>query len=65
MKKLSEKGRKMLRKFYLAFGAAAISVLFVACYGMPMDHFCAGDCDDPFCPYKSEAPEGDTDNSDL
>ncbi|MDR2970902.1 MAG: hypothetical protein LBU83_03095 [Bacteroidales bacterium] len=37
MKKLSEQTRKLLRKIYLALGASAISMVFVACYGMPMD----------------------------
>ena len=37
MKKLSGLTRKMLRKLYLVFGATTISLLFVACYGMPLD----------------------------
>ena len=37
MRKLSELPRKILRKMYLALGATAISLLFVACYGMPLD----------------------------
>ena len=36
MKKLTEKGRKLLRRIFLAFGVAAISITFAACYGMPM-----------------------------
>jgi hypothetical protein len=47
MKKLSEKTRKLLRKLYLVLGAAAISMVFVACYGMPMD--CLEDCEHPCC----------------
>ena len=37
MKSLSKLTRKVLRKMYLALGATAISLLFVACYGMPPD----------------------------
>ena len=47
MKKLSEKSRKILRKIYMIFGATAITMLFAACYGMPMD--CMDDCDYPCC----------------
>ena len=39
MKKLSEKSRKILRKIYLVLGVAAISLVFQACYGMPMDYY--------------------------
>jgi hypothetical protein len=37
MVKLSEKSRRVLRRIYQGFGAAAVSILFQACYGMPMD----------------------------
>jgi len=37
MVKLSEKSRKVLRRIYQGLGAATISLLFHACYGMPMD----------------------------
>ena len=59
MKKLSEKGRKLLRKIYLTLGAAVVSMLFVACYGMPMD--CWEDCDYPCCTWRKEASDGNPD----
>ncbi|MDR0456671.1 MAG: carboxypeptidase-like regulatory domain-containing protein [Treponema sp.] len=37
MKKLSEKSRRILRAVYCGLGAATVSLLFQACYGMPMD----------------------------
>jgi len=37
MVKLSERSRKVLRRIYQGLGAATISLLFHACYGMPMD----------------------------
>ncbi|MCL2044036.1 MAG: hypothetical protein FWG89_07855 [Treponema sp.] len=37
MKKLSEKGRKLLRNVLLTLGAGAVSLIFAACYGMPVD----------------------------
>ena len=37
MKKLSDKGRRILRMIYQGFGATAVSLLFQACYGTPMD----------------------------
>jgi len=37
MIKLSEKSRRVLRGIYQGLGAATISLLFQACYGMPMD----------------------------
>jgi len=37
MVKLSERSRKVLRRIYQGLGAATISLLFQACYGMPMD----------------------------
>ena len=39
MKKLSEKGRRVLRRIYSGLGAAAVSFLLPACpeYGMPPD----------------------------
>jgi putative lipoprotein (rSAM/lipoprotein system) len=37
MIKLSEKSRKVLRRIYQGLGAATISLLFQACYGMPID----------------------------
>ncbi|MCL2602047.1 MAG: hypothetical protein FWD91_04450 [Treponema sp.] len=36
MKKLTEKWRRLLRRIFIAFGVAAISITFAACYGMPM-----------------------------
>jgi len=38
MVKLSEKSRRVLRKIYQGLGAATITLLFQACYGMPMDN---------------------------
>jgi putative lipoprotein (rSAM/lipoprotein system) len=38
MKKLSEKSRKILRMIYQGLGAATVSLLFQACYGMPLDY---------------------------
>ena len=35
MVKLSEKSRKILRKIFMGLGAASVSLLFQACYGMP------------------------------
>ena len=35
MKKLSEKGRKVLRMVYRCLGVTAVSFIFQACYGMP------------------------------
>jgi len=49
MKKISEKSRKILRKIYMVLGAAAISVLFAACYGMPIDDYEDEDCAYPCC----------------
>jgi len=37
MVKLSEKSRKVLRRIYQGLGAATVTLLFQACYGMPMD----------------------------
>jgi len=37
MKKFSEKSRKFLRNIYRILGVTAISLVFQACYGMPMD----------------------------
>ena len=37
MKKLSEKGRKVLRMIYRGLGVTAVSLIFSACYGMPPD----------------------------
>jgi len=37
MVKLSERSRKVLRRIYQGLGAATISLLFHACYGMPID----------------------------
>jgi len=62
MRTISEKSRKVLRKIYLFFGAAVISMLFAACYGMPMD--CWEDCKDPCCkPPNKEIPNGNPENS--
>ena len=35
MKKLSEKGRKVLRRVFMGLGVAAVSMTFAACYGVP------------------------------
>jgi hypothetical protein len=35
--KILEKSRKLLRNIYMVLGAGAISLLFQACYGGPMD----------------------------
>jgi len=37
MQRFSEKCRKGLRKFFLILGVAAVSLVFQACYGMPME----------------------------
>jgi len=37
MIKLSEKSRRVLRRIYQGLGAATVSLLFQACYGMPQD----------------------------
>jgi len=37
MKKISDKGRRILRMIYQGLGAAAVSLVFQACYGTPMD----------------------------
>jgi hypothetical protein len=37
MKKLSVKGRRVLRMVYQGLGAATVSLLFQACYGVPPD----------------------------
>jgi len=37
MIKLSDKSRRVLRRIYQGLGAATISILFQACYGMPLD----------------------------
>jgi hypothetical protein len=60
VKKLSEKSRKVLRKIYLAFGATAISMLFAACYGMPMD--CWESCDHPWCNVEETSLEDENSN---
>ncbi|MCL2181203.1 MAG: hypothetical protein FWB83_08745 [Treponema sp.] len=39
MKKVLEKGRKTLRRLFLILGAASVSLIFQACYGMPMDTY--------------------------
>jgi len=44
MKRMEEKSRRWLRKIYQILGVTAISLLFQACYGMPMDGFCEGKC---------------------
>ena len=35
MRKISKKGRKLLRAIYLTLGAGVVSVVFQACYGSP------------------------------
>ena len=37
MKKIFEKSRKLLRNVLLTLGVGAVSLIFVACYGMPVD----------------------------
>lgn len=37
--KITDKGRRLLRKIYTCVGAAAVSVLFQACYGPFMDDY--------------------------
>ena len=37
MKKISDKGRRILRMIYRGLGAAAVSLVFQACYGTPPD----------------------------
>ena len=32
----SQKARRVFRKFYLIAGVSAVSLMFQACYGMPM-----------------------------
>ncbi|MDR0486902.1 MAG: radical SAM-associated putative lipoprotein [Treponema sp.] len=39
MKRLSDKNRRILRMVYQGLGAAAVSLLFQACYGMPLDDY--------------------------
>ena len=50
MKKITNMGRKVLRKIFLALGATTISMLFAACYGTPMDDYCMTD-KDCYCYY--------------
>ena len=38
MKRVSEKGRKLLRNVLLTLGAGAVSLIFAACYGTPPDY---------------------------
>jgi putative lipoprotein (rSAM/lipoprotein system) len=38
MIKLSDKGRRVLRRIYQGLGAATVSLLFQACYGTPIDN---------------------------
>ena len=37
IKKLSEKSRRALRAIYRVFGVTAVSFIFQACYGIPLD----------------------------
>ena len=37
--KLSQKFRRVLRTVYLSIGAGAVSLLFIACYGMPVGYY--------------------------
>ena len=57
MKKLSQKARKLLRAFYLAIGAGVISLIFIACYGMPPD-MCHPECSCTWC--ETEKADKDT-----
>ena len=50
MKTVAEKSRKLLRKVFMVLGVAAISLVFQACYGMPMDW----DWDDGYVPPQTE-----------
>jgi putative lipoprotein (rSAM/lipoprotein system) len=38
MRKISEKARRILRMIYMGLGAATVSLLFQACYGMPLNY---------------------------
>jgi len=69
MKKISDIGRRALRKILLILGAATISVLFAACYGMPMNECtgeeecnCLQNCDCYNCPHDRNRPD-DTGNN--
>ena len=35
MNKVTQNARKLMRKVYLTICAGAVSIIFVACYGMP------------------------------
>ena len=67
MNKFSEKSRKVLRKFFLFFGVAAVSLVFQACYGMPMDDYyclnedctCKDDCWDGNCECGDETSQNE------
>ena len=39
MQKFSEKFRRGLRKIFLVIGVSAVSLIFQACYGPPIDNF--------------------------
>jgi len=56
----SEKSRKWLRNFYRVLGVTAISLVFQACYGMPMDNY-FGPEDGPPETEKEAEEEDDTD----
>jgi len=60
MKKISEKTRRLLRKIYMVLGVTAISLLFQACYGMPMDDYCWSED----CTCTGEHPQEDDNNED-
>jgi len=60
MKKISEKSRKFFRKICIFLGASAISMMFAACYGMPMDDWDhLEDCQYPCCQEEPSSPQGD------
>jgi len=57
MKTISEKSRKLLRRIFMVLGVAAISLVFQACYGMPMDDW---DWEDRYIPPQTEEETEDT-----
>ena len=71
MTKLTEKSRKVLRRIYTVLGASAISVLFAACYGMPMDYWCNNedctceDCWDGDCECTEDTSDEDSDEDSV
>jgi len=64
MRNILGSGRKLLRKLFLFLGVAAISLVFQACYGMPMDE-CTGeeDCGCYNCWQDKNKPVDETENT--